>query len=223
MKTSTILISGAIVAVAGAIGYITYENNLNNGSSGTGGGSSNTGSEYLIPYNPGTTGTGTGSSAPTIVFPSNSTAVPSYPTATPSTPSVQAAPSSSLIGYSAYATPVKAGNQTVVGTYTSPSGNSTYVTGSAPANTSLNNALANINANAGAGIVSTGGYIVPESGVIGSYLNNPSPIVTTPTVITASPVKSSTSGSVAVTSTPHIYHNVQTANPVYNGATMSKV
>lgn len=220
MKTSTILISGAIVAVAGAISYITYENNLNNGSSGTGGGSSNTGAEYIVPYNPGTTGTSTGSTAPTIIFPSNSTAVPSYSTATPS---VQAAPSSSLSGYSAYATPVNAGNQTVVGTYTSPSGNSTYVTGSAPANTSLNNALANINANAGAGIVSTGGNIVPESGVIGSYLNNPSPIVTTPTVITASPVKSSTSGSVAVTSTPHIYHNVQTASPVYNGATMSKV
>lgn len=220
MKTSTILISGAIVAVAGAIGYITYENNLNNGSSGTGGGSSNTGAEYIVPYNPGTTGTSTGSTAPTIIFPAASTAVPSYSTVTPS---VQAAPSSSLSGYSAYATPVNAGNQTVVGTYTSPSGNSTYVTGSAPANTSLNNTLANINANAGAGIVSTGGNIVPESGVIGSYLNNPSPIVTTPTVITASPVKSSTSGSVAVTSTPHIYHNVQTASPVYNGATMSKV
>ena len=75
---------------------------------------------------------------------------------------------------------------TLYGSYTSPQGNSTSVSGSAPLNTesSYNRALANVNANAGAGIVTNSqGNVVPESGIPVTQNHSTSSIVGAPVYI----------------------------------------
>ena len=83
--------------------------------------------------------------------------------------------------------PISSGiSTTLYGSYTSPQGNSTSVSGSAPLNTgsSYNRALANINANAGAGIVTNSqGNVIPESGIPVTQNHSASSIVGAPVYI----------------------------------------
>ena len=72
------------------------------------------------------------------------------------------------------------------GSYTSPQGNTTSVSGSAPLNTasSYNIALAKVNANAGAGIVTNSqGNVIPESGIPITQNHSASSIIGAPVYI----------------------------------------
>ena len=133
-----ILLAGGILAAAGVIGYVAYENSLNNNLGSSGGGStSGGGTIYVIPAPQPTAPTG--SNAPIINFPS----APSYtPTYSPQ-PAVNTGggggrrtiPNANTLGSFSY--------QNLTGSVLTPQGSNTLVTGVAPGNIPVGYTVAN--------------------------------------------------------------------------------
>jgi hypothetical protein len=171
-------LAGAGIAI---IGYAVYQNMQNgsaSGGSGSSSGSSNSNAPYIIPYSIPSSSPST-SPAPIINFPSSGfSGFGGYPAPSPQPSGGSGSGSSGSSG---------SGSPSLQGFFTSSQGNTVGVYGgSAPSSSPTNSFLANLNANAGAGIVTNNsGQILPESGYYGANPTTSSQNFTSPSSFSA--------------------------------------